>query len=671
MVFQNLNFRNKCKAVVSIGMAALCLPIISVGAKESFTVTKVSDKEKIVSSVLSDGMNVSNIKVKGNLSGQIGAFKNGKGNVGIDEGLVLSTGYVSSILESSKRGSDEVHFYSQTDKDLTKMTNFSMYDLASVEFTLTNNENYDTVLAFNYSFGSAEFDQPDIYNDCFGLFVDYNNDGIYDENIAKLPNGKNTSIMNIKYGKYFTGSASEAYKDSFNGMSNVFTAQTSKQIPKGGKVKLKLAIADCSDAIYNSAVFIEGKSINLGKKIENPIISGVNMPNGTLSPTFKDTATTCTYQWYIADEKGKEGTPLPNETGKTLKVTKDMVGKYAYLVVTGTGDYSGTGISNYVEIVDLPLNQQRFSYYTNFHYDEPYNLTCYGKGENLDMYYIITEDSEKPTPKEMMTNGTKVKCNKTTTQNGYKYSGGEISGDLYIKNLKSHIYVMFAREESDKIVHSGIKDRQLYPMFCNAENLDFNSKEINVCNKIVKLYDTMFKKNVAPSENVGNKIDNPLNSNVKNIVLCENLTENVCLKCSDCLSFNVEGCIEKTCKDYGYVVYNCNNGDLKDLGYNRSNIPCGKDLLKLKGVEVYSLNNITDTEKMSVCYNNGLKANTMNTDYIFAFWYIDETGNMVMEKSYYANFYELALQEIETKAEDNDVLKAYVELYNALDELCK
>ena len=44
---------------------------------------------------------------------------------------------------------------------------------------------------------------------------------------------------------------------------------------------------------------------------------------------------------------------------------------------------------------------------------------------------------------------------------------------------------------------------------------------------------------------------------------------------------------------------------------------------------------------------------------------------MVMEKSYYANSYELALQEIETKAKDNDVLKAYVELYNALDELCK
>ena len=74
---------------------------------------------------------------------------------------------------------------------------------------------------------------------------------------------------------------------------------------------------------------------------------------------------------------------------------------------------------------------------------------------------------------------------------------------------------------------------------------------------------------------------------------------------------------------------------------------------------------------MSVCYNNGLKANTMNTDYIFAFWYIDETGNMVMENSYYENSYELALQEIEAKAKDNDVLKAYVELFNALDELCK
>ena len=38
------------------------------------------------------------------------------------------------------------------------------------------------------------------------------------------------------------------------------------------------------------------------------------MPNGTLSPTFKDTATTCTYQWYIADENGKEVTT--SYTGK-------------------------------------------------------------------------------------------------------------------------------------------------------------------------------------------------------------------------------------------------------------------------------------------------------------------------------------------------------------------
>lgn len=663
-----MNFRNKCKAVVSIGMAALCLPIVSVGAKENFTVNSVSDKEKIVSSVLSEGMKASDITVKGNNDGQIGTFKNGKNNVGIDEGLVLSTGYVSSILKSSKRGSDEVHFFSQKDKDLQKMTNYSLYDTASVEFTLTNQENYNTVLAFNYSFGSTEFDQNHIYNDCFGLFVDYDNDGVYDENIAKLPKGKNTSIMNIKDGQYFTGSAGKVYKDSFNGMSNVFTAQTSKQIPKGGKVRLKLAIADCSDPIYNSAVFIEGKSINLGKKIENPVISGVNMPNGTLSPKFNDPDTTCTYQWYLADENGKEGTPLPNETGKTLNVTKDMVGKFAYLVVTGTGDYSGTGISNYVEIVDLPLNQQRFSYYTNFHYDEPYSLTCYGKGENLDMYYIVSDDLQMPTPKEILTKGTKVKCNKTIKQNGCTYSGGMISNELYIKNLKSHIYVMFAREESDKIVHSGIKDRELYPMFCNAEKLGFSSKEINVCNKIVKLYDTMIKSDSVSDDTTGTKVDNPLNSNVKDISLCENITDNVCLKCSNSLAFNVEGKLEKTCKDFGYVVYNCNNGDLKDLGYNRKNIPCGKDLLKLNGVEIYSLNN--GDKNISVNYNKGLKANTMNTDYIFAFWYIDENGNMVMEKSYYENSYELAVKEISNNAENVDVLKAYVELYNALDDLC-
>lgn len=674
MVFLNLNFRNKIKTVTSLCLATLCLPIISVGATENFTVNKVTDKGKIVSSILSDSMKATNISVKGNQKGQIGTFENGKNHIGIKEGLVISTGYAKSILKSNKKGSDKIHLLPQKDNDLKKMSQYLLYDVASVEFTLTNNQQYSTVLSFNYSFGSAEFDQKYIYNDCFGLFVDYNNDGIYDENIAKLPNGKNTSIMNIKDGKYFTGSASNTYKDSFNGISNVFTAQTSKKIPKGGKIRLKLALADCSDNIYNSAVFIEGKSVNLGKQIENPIIDGLNMPNGTLTPKFQDAKTTCTYQWYIADEKGKEGKPIPSETNSTLNVTKDMVGKYIYLVVTGTGDYSGTGISNYVEIVDLPLVQSRFSYYTSFHYDEPYSLTCYGKGKDLDMYYIITDSEKAPTPKEMIDKGTKVKCNKTFTNNGATYSGYMIDNKLYLENLKDHIYVMFAKEEVDEINHSGIKDRQLYPMFCNAKKLGFTEKEINVCNKIVKLFDTISQKANANniSETKCTKLSNPLGQSNYKITLCESLTENVCLGCSDKLLFNIQGCIEKQCTDYGYAVYNCNKGDLKNLGYNRNNIPCGEDLLKLNGVEIYSLkDNNSSNNNINVLYSDGLKANTMNTDFIFAFWYKDNESNIVMEKSYYKNSYEMALAEISQKnGENKEILQSYLDVYNALEDLC-
>lgn len=673
-VFLNLNFRNKIKTVTALCLVTLCLPIINVGAKENFTVTKTSDKNKIVSTVLSNNMIATDISVVGYKQGQIGTFENGKGNVGLDKGLVISTGYAESILKSNKKGSDGIHILSQKDKDLNNMSKYKLYDVASVEFTLTNQEQYSTVLSFNYSFGSAEFDQNYIYNDCFGLFVDYDNDGIYDENIAKLPNGKNTSIMNIKNGKYFTGSASSTYKDSFNGISNVFTAETSKEIPKGGTVRLKFALADCSDNIYNSAVFIEGKSVNLGKKIENPTIGGVNMPNGTLTPKFQDTNTTCTYQWYIADEKDKEGKPLVAETNKTLDVKKDMVGKYIYLVVTGTGDYSGTGISNYIEIVDLPLVQSRFSYYTSFHYDEPYSLTCYGKGNSLDMYYIITQSENTPTPKEMISKGTKVKCNKTITKNGTTYSGYMIDSKLNLENLKDHIYVMFAKEEKDEINHSGIKDRQLYPMFCNANNLGFSNKEINVCNKIINLYDTISQNSNANnnSETKCTKVSNPLGENSCKISLCQNLTDNVCLSCSNKLMFKINGCIGKECTDYGYAVYNCNNGDLKNLGYNRSNIPCGEELLNLKGVEIYSLkDNNSSNNNLNVFYSQGLKTNTMNTDFIFAFWYKDNEGNFIMEKSYYENSYEMALREIsKSNGENKEILQSYLDVYKALEDLC-
>lgn len=671
MVFLNLKFKNKIKTVTALCLATLCLPIINVGAKENFTVKKETDKNKIISTVLSNSMKASDISVVGNNYGQIGTFENGKDNVGLDKGLVISTGYAESILKSNKKGSDAVHILPKKDKDLNNMSKYNLYDVASVEFTLTNQEQYSTILSFNYSFGSAEFDQNYIYNDCFGLFVDYDNDGTYDENIAKLPNGKCSSIMNIKDGKYFSGSASSTYKDSFNGISNVFTAQTSKEIPKGGKVRLKFALADCSDNIYNSAVFIQGKSVNLGKKIENPTISGINMPNGTLTPKFQDTKTTCTYQWYIADKNGKEGKPLVSETNSTLNVTKDMVGKYIYLVVTGTGDYSGTGISNYIEIVDLPLVQSRFSYYTSFHYDEPYSLTCYGKGNDLDIYYIITDSEKVPTPKEMINKGTKAKCNKTFTNNGATYSGYMIDSKLYLENLKDHIYVMFAKEEKDEICHSGVKDRQLYPMFCNAKNLGFTEKEINVCNKIVKLFDTISQNANNNSETKCTKASNPLGENNCKISLCENLTENVCLGCSNKLLFNIEGCIEKQCTDYGYAVYNCNNGDLKNLGYNRKNIPCGEDLLKLNGVEIYSLKDNNSSNNINVLYSDGLKANTMNTDFIFAFWYKDNEGNIVMEKSYYENSYEMALIETTQKnGENKEILQSYLDVYNALKDLC-
>ncbi|MBR4981612.1 MAG: InlB B-repeat-containing protein, partial [Lachnospiraceae bacterium] len=135
------------------------------------------------------------------------------------------------------------------------------------------------LLNFNYVFASAEFNQGERYNDCFGLFVKVNN-GSW-KNIAQITRNNGTkvpvSIKNLRAGKSGTemnggtstnlaGSHSLFTKKSVslngttNGVSNVFNAQL--PVTPGDKVKIKFAICDISDTAVNSWVFIEGDSLN-------------------------------------------------------------------------------------------------------------------------------------------------------------------------------------------------------------------------------------------------------------------------------------------------------------------------------------------------------------------------------------------------------------------------
>lgn len=669
-------FTGKLKFLISLTLAIALfptIPVISASAEEPLMVSTVINPEKAVSIVLSDEVTASGISARGIEKCQVGAFTNGSDAFGMDNGLILTTGYAGNIAGVTKKGSDGISKEKQKDKDLRRITQQSLYDICSLEFVVDNSSKNKSYLTFDYAFASSSFNQVKQFHDCFGLFVDYNLDGKYDENIAKLPDGQEVSVQNLINGNYYTGSGDDTYVNSFNGVSNVFTARTSK--PVNGKVGLKLVIGDSFSNLYNSAIFIKGKSISIGKQIEPPVISGDNHPKGVLDSEFQDKETTCTYQWYLADSDGASGTPLEGETSDKLNVTESMVGKYAYLVVTGTGEYTGTATSNYILIEDIPWVQEKFSYYTTFHYTEPYRLTTFGKGEGLTAYYYVTDKAIAPTPDEMLKMGTAVECRISKVINGVTYSGADCPDKILTKDIGNHIYVMFAKQGDKEIICSGVKDRQLLALFKNAKSLGLSEMEVNACNSIVGLYEKMLK---LPDEDMGENtagidLDNSSIKDYKGVSLSEDFSKDIKLTFSRTFGWKITGTVPFATENYGVVLYNCNKNNLADMGYSRQNLPLGEELLKIEGLEVYSLkdNNLKINGTEFTVFNNEVTPTEMDTDFLFALWYMDSEGNLHMERTCYKNVLDSGRGQAElSQPDEKEVLVAMENVFWAVKTLC-
>ncbi len=193
--------------------------------------------------------------------------------LGIEKGIVLDTAG-NNILGSSQIDDDLEALIEANDKEISGNGHMS-----ALQMTMTATGN---LLNFNYVFASREFDQNAKYNDIFALFVSVNGGDF--ENIAKLNNGQNVTITNLRAGEdgeqlsqgsstsISTGTQYDYFKavslnliendtdTKVNGISNLFNAQ--KEVSVGDTVTLKLVISDVGDTDYNSFVIIEAESLS-------------------------------------------------------------------------------------------------------------------------------------------------------------------------------------------------------------------------------------------------------------------------------------------------------------------------------------------------------------------------------------------------------------------------
>lgn len=240
-----------------------------------------------------------------------GMFSNGSTNIGIDGGLILSTGNISVAASSNTQTGASSISSGGTDIDLSLLVGVSTNDAAVLEFDFVPQT---SMIRFKYVFASEEYceytNSP--YNDGFGFFISgpgingpYSNNAI---NIATLPNGAFVSINNVNHfnnSEYYIsnttpssnsgvncgsnhplGSAPAINEVEFDAFTTVLVAETAVQPFE--TYHIKLAIADALDNIFDSAIFIEQYSFNDGTEclmLEVPETSG--QPNTEICVPLK------------------------------------------------------------------------------------------------------------------------------------------------------------------------------------------------------------------------------------------------------------------------------------------------------------------------------------------------------------------------------------------------
>ena len=277
------------------------------------------DPQALIEDVLlGEGVEILNIQFEG-ADKSVGYFNSATTNIGLEEGIVLTTGVAASeganvgIVEPGNMEASANNGSTATDVDIALLAEGQdIFNLT--KYTITFVPSSDK-LSFRYVFASEEYPEFGCtpYNDFFGFFISgpgfsgvYENGG---ENIALIP-GTNqaVAINNIHPQNPLNPSCTPVFTEFYNdnngtgdfpvydGYLDIFTAEA--DVIPCETYTIKLVIADISDAQRDSGVFFEAKSFNSkgfqvsanSQALDGTLIEGCT--DGTFNITIEDTEAT-------------------------------------------------------------------------------------------------------------------------------------------------------------------------------------------------------------------------------------------------------------------------------------------------------------------------------------------------------------------------------------------
>ncbi|MCX6270014.1 MAG: choice-of-anchor L domain-containing protein [Bacteroidetes bacterium] len=315
-----------------------------------FSITPATPAQ-LVSYLLGPGAIISNLSYTGSPLA-LGIFVDSASSFGIDTGIVISTGNIMDVPGPNVSSSTSSSLGSPGDSMLSIIAGSSTLDAAVIEFDLTV---LTDTLGADFVFASEEYNEfaNSNFNDLFAFFV--SGPGIMGfENIAYIP-GTSTviSINTINNGTMNAGPCinCQYYHNNFPGQPieyDGFTSLFSLGYPilYGQQYHFKIALADCSDGVYDSGIFLKKGSV-LGKAC---------LPSPNFSSTVSGLAATFTnttnyarfYTWNFGDGAVDTTLQLTNShiylQAGLYPVTLQSHNYYQTSSITQTINVGGVGI---------------------------------------------------------------------------------------------------------------------------------------------------------------------------------------------------------------------------------------------------------------------------------------------------------------------------------------
>ncbi|MCB0703986.1 MAG: T9SS type A sorting domain-containing protein [Saprospiraceae bacterium] len=257
----------------------------------------------------------------------MGFFEGANTDLGLNAGIVLSTGDVN-LISASADVFASANNSTAGDADLDALVvPFQTFDAAILEFDILVSTPGD--LNFEYVFGSEEYPEfvGSAFNDVFAFWL---SDGVTTDNIALIPgttdavaiNSVNADMNDIYYVPYQEQSGTTLVYDGFTTpLPATFTAMGD------GMYHVKIAVADAGDGVFDSGVFIGIESL-CGPMLLSPPTSFTLEQDGNTVSVVNESRYATSWHWdygngYETDERNPAPYDYPEDGTYTIVLTTE------------------------------------------------------------------------------------------------------------------------------------------------------------------------------------------------------------------------------------------------------------------------------------------------------------------------------------------------------------